>query len=618
MTARAGRPVIGLEIHVQLNTRSKMFCRCENASGGEPEHAHLPGLPAHPGALPVDQPRRGRARRSPIGLALGSEIAAALAVPPQELLLSRQAQGVPDQPVRRAALRRRSLACDVDGDARRLHPRAPRGGRGQARPRGRRRRDVSPGSTRSVVDFNRCGTPLVEIVTEPDLRSPEQAVRASSAAQEHAADDRRLRLRHGEGLAALRRQRRRCAARASPSFGTKTELKNMNSFKFLGAAWRPRSAARPGLLESGASVRQQTLHYDPQARRAARCCARRRRPTTTATSPSPTSCRSSRSAELIARPARRAARAPRRARAALRRVYGLPPRTRRSTSAPGTNRGLLRAGRGRLGRREGGRQLGAQRVLGAPQRGAREPVRVARAAVRPGRPGGSRERRHARLRGRQAGLRGLVAGERGGDPAAIVEERGLGQIADTGALAAVVDEVVAANAPQAEQFRAGKEALMGFFVGQVMRATGGRAEPQTFKSCCARSSPVADSPFLLTPGPVPGAARGARGPERAAAAPPQQGDSSRPTARCCASSGSCSAPRTTCCCSRPRAPAPSSRRSRTCLGGRSRAVRHRGELRRPLDHDGARRSAPMSSRSSASGASRPTPRASPRRWPTSR
>ncbi len=73
---------------------------------------------------------------------------------------------------------------------------------------------------------------------------------------------------------------------------------------------------------------------------------------------------------------------------------------------------------------------------------------------------------------------GLVAGEGGGDPAAIVAARGLGQIADAGALAAVVAEVVAAHAAQAEQFRAGKENLMGFFVGQVMKATGGRAEPQ--------------------------------------------------------------------------------------------------------------------------------------------
>ena len=72
----------------------------------------------------------------------------------------------------------------------------------------------------------------------------------------------------------------------------------------------------------------------------------------------------------------------------------------------------------------------------------------------------------------------LVDGEGGGDPAAIVAARGLGQIADADALAAVVAEVVAAHPQQAEQFRGGKENLMGFFVGQVMKSTGGRAEPQ--------------------------------------------------------------------------------------------------------------------------------------------
>jgi aspartyl-tRNA(Asn)/glutamyl-tRNA(Gln) amidotransferase subunit B len=72
----------------------------------------------------------------------------------------------------------------------------------------------------------------------------------------------------------------------------------------------------------------------------------------------------------------------------------------------------------------------------------------------------------------------LAAGEGGGDPARIVQERGLEQIADQSALRAVVDEVVATHPAQAEEYRAGKQALLGFFVGQVMRSTGGRAEPR--------------------------------------------------------------------------------------------------------------------------------------------
>jgi aspartyl-tRNA(Asn)/glutamyl-tRNA(Gln) amidotransferase subunit B len=72
----------------------------------------------------------------------------------------------------------------------------------------------------------------------------------------------------------------------------------------------------------------------------------------------------------------------------------------------------------------------------------------------------------------------LAAGEGGGDARTIVTERGLEQIADEGALRAVVAEVVAANPAQADEYRAGKQALLGFFVGQIMRKTGGRAEPR--------------------------------------------------------------------------------------------------------------------------------------------
>jgi aspartyl-tRNA(Asn)/glutamyl-tRNA(Gln) amidotransferase subunit B len=76
----------------------------------------------------------------------------------------------------------------------------------------------------------------------------------------------------------------------------------------------------------------------------------------------------------------------------------------------------------------------------------------------------------------------LVAGEVGGDPARIVAERGLGQISDEGELRRVVEEVVRDNAAQAEQFRSGKEAVLGYLVGQVMRSTGGRADPKAVQA----------------------------------------------------------------------------------------------------------------------------------------
>ena len=160
-------PVIGLEIHVQLKTRTKMFCGCELSFGDEPNIHTCPLCLGLPGRAAGRQRAGGPLRDLMIGLALGCEIARALAVPPQELLLSRPAEGLPDLPVRRPALQRRAAR-------RRPHPpRPPRGGRREAVHVGDSGR--IHGADRSVVDFNRGGTPLVEIVTEPDLHSAEQA-----------------------------------------------------------------------------------------------------------------------------------------------------------------------------------------------------------------------------------------------------------------------------------------------------------------------------------------------------------------------------------------------------------------------------------------------------------
>jgi aspartyl-tRNA(Asn)/glutamyl-tRNA(Gln) amidotransferase subunit B len=233
-TQTAYETVIGLEIHVQLATRTKMFCCCALGFGEPPNTRTCPVCLGLPGTLPVANAEAIH-HGLMIGLALGCELAPAVDLPPQELLLSRPAQGLPDLPVRRAPVPRRRARRGADP------PGAPRGGRGQARPRRVERADL--GSDASVVDFNRGGTPLAEIVTEPDLRSAEQA---------------------GEFLRLLRTTLRqlgvsdvnmeegslRCDANISirpvgrREFGTKTELKNMNSFRFIEKGSARRSPAR--------------------------------------------------------------------------------------------------------------------------------------------------------------------------------------------------------------------------------------------------------------------------------------------------------------------------------------------------------------------------------------
>ena len=142
------------------------------------------------------------------------------------------------------------------------------------------------GSSGSVVDFNRAGTPLLEIVTAPDLHSPEQARRFLTLLRATI-------VAIGASDCDMEKGSLRCDANVSvrrvgaTELGTKTELKNMNSFRFLERGIAAEIERQIGVLESGGTVTQETLHFDPASGDLSRC-ARRRRRTTTATSPSPT------------------------------------------------------------------------------------------------------------------------------------------------------------------------------------------------------------------------------------------------------------------------------------------------------------------------------------------
>ena len=246
----ATRPVIGIEIHCQLRTASKMFCGCSTAyADAAPNTPRLPGVPRPPRRRCPVINRRAVELVIATGLAIEAHDPRAHPVGAQELLLPGPAQGLPDQPVRDPA----------------RGPRPPRRsrrrtGRSACRSRGRtsrrtRRswstptpRAAGPAARRpgraSLVDFNRSGAPLMEIVTEPDIRTAEQARRY--------AEELQLLLRAiGASDADMERGQMRVEAnvslrpRGTEAFGTRVEVKNMNSFRAVERAIDVRDRA-PG------------------------------------------------------------------------------------------------------------------------------------------------------------------------------------------------------------------------------------------------------------------------------------------------------------------------------------------------------------------------------------
>ena len=272
-------PVIGLEIHIQLATATKMFCGCDVSFGDPPNTHTCPVCLGLPGSLPVANARAVHFGLM-IGLALGLGARAALDLPPQELLLSRPAQGLPDLPVRRAPVPRRRARRGAHP------PRAPRGGRREAHPR--RRERAHPRLRRQ----HRRLQPRRDAARGDRHRARPALGRAGGRVAEAAAHDdanaRRQRREHGGGLAALRREhlaapgRQRGARREDRA--EEHELLPLHRTRHPG---RGRAPAQDHRGRAARSCRRRCTSTRTPARSPR--CAPRRKPTTTATSRSPTS-----------------------------------------------------------------------------------------------------------------------------------------------------------------------------------------------------------------------------------------------------------------------------------------------------------------------------------------
>jgi aspartyl-tRNA(Asn)/glutamyl-tRNA(Gln) amidotransferase subunit B len=255
--------VIGLEFHVHLATTTKMFCSCR-VTYGEPPNTHTcPVCLGHPGALPVTNERAVELGVM-AGLAMGCDIA-------ERAVFARKNYFYPDLPKGYQISQYDEPLCtgghievpDPEGDSTirigitRLHLEEDAAKNVHVGHSGRMH-----GSVGSLVDYNRGGTPLMEIVTEPDIRSP-------AAARATANHLKNIMRAIGVSEADMEKGQLRVDANVSlrnpdGSFGTKTELKNMNSFRFVEKGISRELERQRAVLESGGHLTQTTIHYDPE------------------------------------------------------------------------------------------------------------------------------------------------------------------------------------------------------------------------------------------------------------------------------------------------------------------------------------------------------------------
>jgi aspartyl-tRNA(Asn)/glutamyl-tRNA(Gln) amidotransferase subunit B len=448
--------VIGLEIHVQLKTRTKMFCRCENVWGEEPNTRTCPVCLAHPGALPVPN-EDAIAWTIKLGHALGCEIAG-------RALFHRKNYFYPDLPKGYQISQYDRPLCS---EGRFVVP-GPDGDREIGIVRAHLEEDAAKtihlggaggriaGAEHSLVDFNRGGTPLVEIVTKPDVRSAEEARRFLQLLRQTVVE-------LGISDAEMEKGSLRCDAnvsvreRGETGYRTKTELKNMNSFKFVADGIAAEIERQTGAYESGGEVVQQTLHYDPATGSVAPLRSKEEAHDYRYF-PEPDLVPLEPPAELVE---------------ALQEIGELPgARIRRLEAEVGFDLayGLVTGGRDDLFERVPGDRRAVANVL---------MNQFAAAGVDPPAVNGEELGKLIEARDRipRATFDEALAASGNGDFAA---ERYLAEttISDAAELEPILDRVLAANEPQVASFRAGKEGVLGFLVGQVMKETRGKANPR--------------------------------------------------------------------------------------------------------------------------------------------
>ncbi|MEJ2105859.1 MAG: Asp-tRNA(Asn)/Glu-tRNA(Gln) amidotransferase subunit GatB [Acidiferrobacteraceae bacterium] len=458
--------VIGLEVHAQLSTRSKIFSGASTRYGAEPNTQACAVDLALPGVLPVMNIEAARMAVK-FGLAIGAQLN-------RHSVFARKNYFYPDLPkgyqisqYELPVVAKGFLTVDVDGEEKLI---------------GITRAHLEEDAGKSLhedfhgmsgIDLNRAGTPLLEIVSEPDMRSPEEAVAYLKRLHELV---RYLEICDGN----MQEGSFRCDANVSvrpkgqKEFGTRAELKNINSFRFVEKAIRFEIDRQIDVIEGGGTVVQETRLYD-SVKDLTRSMRSKEEAMDYRYFPDPDLPPLVLSEEFVEQVRATLPELPHDKRARFMEEYDLSA----------YDAGVLTATRAMADFFEE-----VAKSVGEPKQAAnwitgdfsaflnRDNLEVTDSPVTAKMLAGLIARiQDKTISGKIAKevFESMWSGE--GDADAVIEKKGLKQITDTGAIEKLVDEVLANSATQVEQYRGGKETVFGYFVGQVMKASKGKANP---------------------------------------------------------------------------------------------------------------------------------------------